>query len=117
MKHFSIADLFQDTRLFDMEQPFLFLYVNKNLPINPAIVQNIEQRTGLRYQNRMSGGEVCFAHLNAELRNEYKQTFTKQDILDYVYHQLNSQKLTKETKDISDIFLSYPRNADEFWER
>lgn len=116
MEHFTIKDLFQDIRLFNSKQPFLGLSGNKNLSLNQKIIREIEQRTGLQYQNVDDSGEVCFAHINTELRNEYKLIFNKQDILDYACMQINSQNTDINT-DISEILLPYPNSADEFWER
>ncbi len=43
------------------------------------IITQIEQKLGLQFQNEMTSENLCFAHQNEELQNEFKLSFTISD--------------------------------------
>lgn len=77
------------------------------LELKKEVIALIEQKTGLTYIGEAYvGGAVCFAN-SAEVRPEYRQSFTAEDVLHYIYCALNSQP---------GAAIPYPENSESFWE-
>jgi hypothetical protein len=76
-----------------------------NLPkaITPKLISQFEKATGLAFvSDESSKGNVCFAD-NPNLRPEFKSTFRKADIKNYVLGLPQKQH------------ISLPKDADTFW--
>ena len=70
------------------------------------IVNQIEQRFGLTFVPEIENGNLCFINNNKELRDEFKQTFTPIDILDYIYAVLHSSNIQREIQGILEFGFS-----------
>lgn len=58
------------------------------------LIQRIEQKTGLKLQEENSGGNLCFRYNNQNLRNEFKEVFTIEDLNFYIrYFDRNEVQL------------------------
>jgi hypothetical protein len=76
-----------------------------NLPksIAPKLISQFEKATGLTFINDdKAEGNVCYAN-NSKLRPEFKSTFRKKDIKNYILGLQQSQNIT------------VPHDADTFW--
>lgn len=63
-------------------------------------------KLGLTYIDENKEGNLCFVNNNSELRDEFKQNFTRQDVLHYI----------NATKQV-DGEIKLPATAEEFWEK
>lgn len=91
---------------------------------NIPTITNIEENLGLVFVPepfelaKDSVGNVCMAN-SIEVRNEYKDTFTPTDLLDYSYAVLHSAKYRdahKEFKKSDFSLLPHPAEPQAFWE-
>jgi len=74
--------------------------------ITPQIIVQFERVTGLTFiSDDTSEGNVCFAN-NPELRPEFKSTFRKSDIKNYLLGLSQSKKKQK---------ITLPKDAQTFW--
>ena len=86
---------------------------------NLEIVRRIENDLGLDFVPENESGNFCFVHNNDELRDDFKQTFTLVDLLDYIYSVLHSPIYREKYKEFLKIDFShvpYPKDADTFWQ-
>lgn len=75
--------------------------------ITLKLITQFEKATGLAFiSDNTSEGNVCFAN-NIELRSEFKSTFRKNDIENYLLGLSQSQNIQE---------LTLPQDADTFWE-
>ena len=85
------------------DQPTFDQTTKRTPNLNPEIVKQIEKGLGLTFvpdastslsnpssTGSATGGNLCFANNNDELRDEFKQTFAPIDLLDYIYAVLHS---------------------------
>ena len=94
--------------------------VENALIINCKITDQISEKLKLAFidaEQVKRSGEVCFA-ASAEVRPEFRSTFTSIDTLDYVYAVLYSSEYHKNfgyylSKDLEEI--SIPLDTDLFW--
>jgi predicted helicase len=87
------------------------------------IVKQIEQHLGLTFVPELidsaqsSGSNVCMTN-SPEVRDDYKQTFTPIDLLDYIYAVLHSPSYRKKYNEFLKIDFSgvpYPTDLQGFW--
>lgn len=82
------------------------------------ILKNIEEKIGLSFvSEKEEEGNVCMVN-SREVRDEYKNSFTAKDLLDYVYALLHSPRYLEKYTDLSKIdFLEipYPTDQNRFW--
>ena len=86
--------------------------------LNPEIIKEIEKGLGLTFVPEKEEGNVCFANNNDELRDEFKQTFAPNDLLDYIYAVLHSPSYREKYKEFLKIDfprVPYPTDVDTFW--
>jgi len=77
-----------------------------SLNITPNLIAQFEKATGLTFlSDDTPEGNVCFAN-NPDLRSEFKSTFRKIDIENYIFGLSQSQN-------IRDIAM--PKDAQPFW--
>jgi len=80
-----------------------------NLPkaITPKLISQFEKATGLTFINdNTTKGNVCFAE-NADLRPEFKSTFRKADIENYILGLPQTQNTQN---------ITFPKDVKIFWE-
>lgn len=101
---------------FKSHQLFLSL---SPLQLNQQIVTEIEKRLGLSLLDEDAAHRVCFANQNAELQDAYKQVFSADDLLDYVYAQLSGTKSDPDLGSalMSDTLIAYPDEPLAFWQQ
>jgi hypothetical protein len=86
------------------------------LKINSTDLAVIEDIIGIPYLSPVSGeGRVCFAG-NMEIRPEFKENFSKKDVLAYIlaythFEENNGKKLIPAV-----IKIQYPKDSISFWE-
>jgi hypothetical protein len=92
----------------------LFVFNDKNiLELNPQIMTVFSTTVGLLFiHENETTGNTCFSN-SPEIRNDFKTTFTKSDILDYTFACLKVN--IKEKKQIDTTGLKLPKNQEEFW--
>jgi predicted helicase len=82
------------------------------------IIQQIEKGLGLTFVPEVEYGSVCFANNNDDLRDDFKQTFTLINLLDYIFAVLHSPIYREKYKEFLVINLPrvpYPKDATTFW--
>ena len=87
--------------------------------LNPKIVNQIAEKSGLIFTPKQVNGNLCFANNNAELQDEYKQEFVPIDILDYIYAVLHSPNYREKYKEFLKIDfprVPYPKDTATFWQ-
>jgi hypothetical protein len=52
--------------------------------ISEEFIRRLEQKLGLRFAETLPETNTCFANNNAELRDDFKQVFTSQDLQYYL---------------------------------
>ena len=78
--------------------------------IQPEIILQFETKLGLFYiSEKTSEGNLCFSN-HEEIRADFKQTFTKIDILNYI----NAFLHLPINKDL--LKIPYPKDTKTFWE-
>ena len=77
--------------------------MKNDINIPKSFIQQLEQKLGLTYIEEEQGN-VCMANNNSELRDDFKQSFTMADVLNYI------KAAGSEGKDVR-----LPENAEEFW--
>ena len=122
----SSARLFGAGRLFPLylypeptDQPTFDQPTKRTPNLNPDIVKQIEKGLGLTFADSATGGNLCFANNNDDLRDEFKQTFAPIDLLDYIYAVLHSPSYREKYKEFLKIDfprVPYPDDADTFWQ-
>ena len=79
------------------------------------LVEKISNELGLTFMTENEQrGNVCLAD-SAELRPEFKETFTSTDVLHFKYAVLKSTTNQEENNDFS-ILNSVPKDRRIFWE-
>lgn len=68
------------------------------------IIREIESRLGLTYLEEPTEGNTCFAYENSEIRDDFKLSFTPED-------------LEKFLKSFKGKEIEIPSDTDEFWKR
>lgn len=48
------------------------------------LVHQIEQKLGLQFMKDPNSGNLCFVNNNDELQNEFKQSFSEEDFLNFL---------------------------------
>ena len=97
----------------------LFATQTRTPNLNPDIIKQITEGVGLQFVAEKETGNVCFANNNAQLRDDYKQTFAPIDLLDYIYAVLHSPDYREKYKEFLKIDfprVPYPRDAATFWQ-
>lgn len=88
--------------------------VSKKLNLNGKIINTFSACLGLAYvPDIIIPGNVCMA-ADAEVRMEFRITFSAMDILDYIYAVAFSKPPESSEKRFPEIH--YPRNTDLFWQ-
>lgn len=64
----------------------------------------IQKNTGLLFIREDSDGNLCYAHNNSELRDDFKQSFNAQDLEKYIRY-------------FGEASVQPPKDATEFWLR
>lgn len=67
--------------------------------ISKELINKLEKSTGLLYEEQLSSTNVCFSTNNSELRDEYKQIFTTEDVRYFIAANPNNDS----------------PSGDEFW--
>lgn len=87
--------------------------------LNPEIIKQISNQLGLKHILKTEvQGNLCFAN-NQEIRPEFKQTFTNEDILNYitaVLHLPIHEAQYKESLKTNSCKIPYPKDPKTFWE-
>ena len=92
--------------------------------LNPTILKRIELDLGMRLNSRpldygqATYGNVCMIN-SPEIRDEYRETFTPIDLLDYIYAVLYSPSYREKHKEFLKIDyqkVPFPRNTTTFWQ-
>ena len=86
--------------------------------LNPDIVQQIAEKLGIPFVPEKQNGNLCFSENNAELRDEFKTSFSPIDILDYIYAVLHSPTYREKYKEFLKIDfprVPYPKDVTTFW--
>ncbi|MFV0604352.1 MAG: hypothetical protein ACK5NK_00800 [Niabella sp.] len=73
--------------------------------IDKNFINQLQELLGMIYVED-ADGNVCQANNNAELKDDYKQVFTYQDVINYINATTSAN-----------IDIPLPRNAKEFWEK
>ena len=97
----------------------LFATQTRTPNLNPEILRQITEGVGLEFVAEKETGNVCFANNNAELRDDFKQTFAPIDVLDYIYAVLHSPDYREKYKEFLKIDfprVPYPKDATVFWQ-
>lgn len=68
-----------------------------------ALIQQIEQNTGLVFLEEPVAGNLCYVHNNEDLRDEFKQFFTAKDF--GFYQKAFKGETAKAPKDKFDFWL------------
>ncbi|MDC6390461.1 hypothetical protein PP182_17355 [Maribacter sp. PR1] len=88
------------------------------------IIKKIEDSLGLKFvvepldSAQGDTGNVCMAN-SPEIRNDYKDTFTPIDLLDYIYAVLHSPGYREKYKEFINIDfprVPYPTDQNVFWQ-
>ena len=69
--------------------------------MDPNLIKQIEQKLGLLFINEESPNNLCFANDNDLLKDEFKTTFTANDLHCFFKVNINRQ---------------IPESLEEFWE-
>ncbi len=85
----------------------LFASQTRTPNLNPEILRQITEGVGLQFVAEKETGNVCFANNNAELRDDFKQTFAPIDLLDYIYAVLHSPDYREKYKEF--LKIDFPR--------
>lgn len=89
-----------DQQTTDNQQP-------KRIPnLNPKILLDIEKRLNLTFLPEKEEGNVCMAN-SAEVRPDFRTTFTPLDLLDYIYAVLHSPAYREKYKEF--LKIDFPR--------
>lgn len=68
------------------------------------LITAIQQRTALLFIQGESVGDLCYAHNNNDLRDEFKQSFSAQELDFYC-------------RSFAEATVQPPKDATEFWLR
>lgn len=91
---------------------------------NIQLLKNIEKNLGLTFAPQIfdsamdTDGNVCMAN-SPEVRDEFKETFTPIELLDYIYAILHSPSYREKHKEFLKVDFSvvpYPADVKVFWE-
>jgi len=48
------------------------------------LIEQIEQRTGLKFQPEIEEGNLCYRNNNEDLRDDFKEVFSNEDLKAYI---------------------------------
>lgn len=48
------------------------------------LIEQIEQRTGLKFQAEIEDGNLCYRNNNEDLRDDFKEVFSNEDLKAYI---------------------------------
>lgn len=86
--------------------------------VSIPIIQEIQNRLHLTFMTESElRGNVCMAN-NPEVRDEFREVFVPQDVLDFILAHVHSSTYPKTTRKIFSKNLSQipcPKNAESFW--
>ncbi len=103
--------------LKDLNKWYHSIHANRDWA-NLKIVKNIEEQLGLTFvAEPFDEGNVCMAN-SPEVRDDYRGTFTPNDLRDYIYAVLHSTSYREKYKESSKIdfsSISYPKDVRGFW--
>ncbi|MFA5619063.1 MAG: hypothetical protein WDA08_02010 [Weeksellaceae bacterium] len=69
-----------------------------------VLIQSIEEKTGLKFRESESDGNLCFRNNNMDLRDDFKEVFYASDLRFYMLS-------------FSGHEISLPENNLDFWEK
>lgn len=88
-------------------------------PVNLKNTNKLAQQLGLVFlAEKEQEANVCMAHSN-EVRQEFRETFSTIDIVNYIYAILDSltfQEKTKLVPLVNSLKIPFPKNSNSFWE-
>lgn len=84
--------------------------IEQILKFNNKIIADFEKILQLQCIEKTTPENVCFATQNSELQDDFKQVFSKKDVLDYFYAVISSPEYQQ-----SQLEENYPKNTNEFW--
>jgi len=70
---------------------------------DPRLIKEIEQKLGLLYNETDEAGNLCYVNNNEDLQDEFKQSFTAQDLFLFV-------------KSFGENPVEVPNDCTCFWE-
>ncbi len=92
---------------------------NIDFTLNLEFVNRMAKKIGLAYvPEKKLVGQVCYIN-NTEVRNDYKISFSTNDILNYLYAILHSPAYRARQKEFLKIDfprVHYPANSEKFWQ-
>ncbi|MGB3453407.1 MAG: hypothetical protein WBA59_06235 [Moheibacter sp.] len=53
-------------------------------PDYSKLIEQIEQRTGLKFQQEIEEGNLCYRNNNEDLRDDFKEVFSTEDLKAYI---------------------------------
>ncbi|MBW7871201.1 MAG: hypothetical protein H3C39_09085 [Flavobacteriia bacterium] len=53
-------------------------------PDYSKLIKQIEQRTGLKFQQEIEEGNLCYRNNNEDLRDDFKEVFSTEDLKAYI---------------------------------
>src|SRR5690242_2117413 len=97
----------------------LYLYPRVNNHLETEIIKNFENNLSITFTNEKQipfEGEVCFMN-SAEVRPEFRVTFSHIDIIDYLYAVLFSSFYQNKNKNVKTELreMPYPTDVSAFW--
>jgi predicted helicase len=97
----------------------LYLYPRVSNRLETEVIKNFEKNLSLTFTDQKQipfEGEVCFMN-SAEVRPEFRVTFSRIDIFDYFYAVLFSSFYQNKNKDakIESREMPYPTDISVFW--
>ena len=97
----------------------LYLYPRVNNHLETEIIKNFEKNLSITFTNEKQipfEGEVCFMN-SAEVRPEFRVTFSHIDIVDYFYAVLFSSFYQNKNKNVKTELreMPYPTDVSAFW--
>lgn len=48
------------------------------------LIEQIERRTGLKFQQEIEEGNLCYRNNNEDLRDDFKEVFSTEDLKSYI---------------------------------
>lgn len=104
--------------LEELHNWYRIIHVNKDWA-SVRIIKKIEENLDLKLEAEAEAdSNVCMAN-SPEVRDEYKDTFTPIDLLDYIYAVLHSPGYREKYKEFLKIDfprVPYPTDPDVFWQ-
>lgn len=81
-----------------------------SLSIQPSFIESISNRLQIVYENSASEDNTCYAD-SRKLRAEYRTTFSRDDILTYVFRKIQDYPIYAEQ-----LRIKMPENASVFFD-